>query len=162
MRKRGRHGASSAVLFRKGRPKRACNESGRRAACGAIGSKQANSSIGGGARSQLLSSKRTQFTANPRWGAFSKTGGSDYRRLERSVSWRYKNFLIQRKGRYGSVSRIACRIFLIPEIVSAFRKLHPNVKFRFKQGMYPSLIHDVTIGTVDIAFVSPCPEQHDM
>lgn len=50
---------------------------------------------------------------------------------------------------------------LIPEIVSAFRKKYPNVKFRFKQGMYPSLIRDVIKGDVDLAFVSPCPEHHE-
>ncbi|QYR20344.1 LysR family transcriptional regulator [Paenibacillus sp. sptzw28] len=50
---------------------------------------------------------------------------------------------------------------LIPEVVSAFRKKYPNVKFRFKQGMYPSLIRDVIKGDVDLSFVSPCPEQHE-
>lgn len=47
---------------------------------------------------------------------------------------------------------------LIPLVVAAFRKLHPNVKFRFKQGMYPSLIRDVIRAEVDLAFISPFPE----
>ncbi|GIP21234.1 MULTISPECIES: LysR family transcriptional regulator [Paenibacillus] len=52
-------------------------------------------------------------------------------------------------------------IHLIPSIVADFRKLYPNVKFRFKQGMFPSLIQDVTMAEVDLAFISPFPESHD-
>ncbi|RXZ82264.1 LysR family transcriptional regulator [Paenibacillaceae bacterium] len=52
-------------------------------------------------------------------------------------------------------------IQLIPQVVSEFRKLHPNVKFKFKQGMYPSLIREIVKGEVDIAFISPCPQQHE-
>ncbi|CAM4309207.1 LysR family transcriptional regulator [Paenibacillus tarimensis] len=47
---------------------------------------------------------------------------------------------------------------LIPKVVAMFRKAHPNVRFRFKQGMYPSLIRDVMDGEVDLAFISPLPE----
>jgi LysR family transcriptional regulator, transcription activator of glutamate synthase operon len=52
-------------------------------------------------------------------------------------------------------------INLVPQVVAAFRKLHPNVKFRFRQGMYPSLIRDVTEAEVDLAFISPYPEKND-
>lgn len=52
-------------------------------------------------------------------------------------------------------------IHLIPSIVAEFRKIYPNVKFRFKQGMFPSLIRDVTMAEVDLAFISPFPESHD-
>lgn len=52
-------------------------------------------------------------------------------------------------------------INLIPQVVAAFRKLHPNVKFRFRQGMYPSLIRDVADAEVDLAFISPYPEKND-
>ncbi|WP_195571579.1 LysR family transcriptional regulator [Paenibacillus sp. 1001270B_150601_E10] len=52
-------------------------------------------------------------------------------------------------------------IHLIPSVVAAFRKLHPNVKFRFKQGMYPSLIRDVINGEIDLAFISPYPEKSE-
>ncbi|MFC5470011.1 LysR family transcriptional regulator [Cohnella suwonensis] len=51
-------------------------------------------------------------------------------------------------------------IHLVPQVVAAFRKLHPNVKFRFRQGMYPSLIRDVVDAEVDIAFISPFPEKN--
>ena len=52
-------------------------------------------------------------------------------------------------------------INLIPQVVATFRKLHPNVKFRFRQGMYPSLIKDVTEAEVDLAFISPFPDKND-
>lgn len=50
---------------------------------------------------------------------------------------------------------------LIPRVVAAFRKLHPNVKFRFRQGMYASLIRDVVDAEIDLAFISPHPDKHD-
>ncbi|UHA72605.1 LysR family transcriptional regulator [Paenibacillus sp. 481] len=52
-------------------------------------------------------------------------------------------------------------VHLIPSVVAAFRKTHPHVKFRFKQGMYPSLIRDIVRGEVDLAFISPFPEECD-
>ncbi|MFC5405699.1 LysR family transcriptional regulator [Cohnella soli] len=52
-------------------------------------------------------------------------------------------------------------IHLVPQVVAAFRKLHPHVKFRFRQGMYPSLIRDVIDAEVDIAFISPFPEKNE-
>ncbi|MFC5700423.1 LysR family transcriptional regulator [Cohnella faecalis] len=51
---------------------------------------------------------------------------------------------------------------LVPQVVAAFRKLHPNVKFKFRQGMYPSLIKDVADAEVDLAFISPHPEKNDL
>jgi LysR family transcriptional activator of glutamate synthase operon len=53
-------------------------------------------------------------------------------------------------------------IHLVPQVVAAFRKLHPNVKFRFRQGMYPSLIRDVADAEVDLAFISPYPDKNDL
>lgn len=52
-------------------------------------------------------------------------------------------------------------IHVVPQVVAAFRKLHPNVKFRFRQGMYPSLIRDIVDAEVDLAFISPYPEKSD-
>jgi Transcriptional regulator len=52
-------------------------------------------------------------------------------------------------------------ISLVPLVVAAFRKLHPNVKFRFKQGMYPTLIRDLTKGEIDLAFISPFPDENE-
>lgn len=79
--------------------------------------------------------------------------------LERAVV-EIQEFLDPEKGEIRLGFPHSLGISLIPEVVAAFRKLNPNVKFRFKQGMYPSLIQDVMKGEVDLAFVSPCPESH--
>lgn len=52
-------------------------------------------------------------------------------------------------------------ISLLPTVVAAFRKKHPHVKFRLRQGTYTSLIKDLTSGEIDLSFVSPFPESHD-
>jgi LysR family transcriptional activator of glutamate synthase operon len=80
--------------------------------------------------------------------------------LERAVL-EVHEFLDPEKGEVRLGFPHSLGISLIPEVVSAFRKKYPNVKFRFKQGMYPSLIRDLVKGEVDLAFVSPCPEQHE-
>ena len=53
-------------------------------------------------------------------------------------------------------------ISLIPQVVAAFRKLYPNVRFRFRQGMYPLLIRDLVQGDIDLAFISPFPKEHEL
>jgi LysR family transcriptional regulator, transcription activator of glutamate synthase operon len=53
-------------------------------------------------------------------------------------------------------------ISLLPTVVAEFRKLHPKVKFRLRQGTYSSLIRDLTSGEIDLSFISPFPETHDM
>ncbi len=50
---------------------------------------------------------------------------------------------------------------LLPSVVARFRKDHPNVKFRLRQGTYISLIRDVMKGEIDLAFISPFPESHE-
>lgn len=50
---------------------------------------------------------------------------------------------------------------LIPTVVGLFRKKHPNVKFRFRQGKYDVLIHDLVNNEVDLSFISPFPYKHD-
>ncbi|WP_027094382.1 LysR family transcriptional regulator [Cohnella thermotolerans] len=52
-------------------------------------------------------------------------------------------------------------IHLIPQVIAEFRAKHPNVKFRFKQGMFASLIRDVIEAEVDLAFISPLPDKND-
>jgi LysR family transcriptional activator of glutamate synthase operon len=52
-------------------------------------------------------------------------------------------------------------ISLLPTVVAEFRKDHPNVKFRLKQGTFNSLIRDVVGGEIDLAFISPFPEIHE-
>lgn len=52
-------------------------------------------------------------------------------------------------------------IHLLPAIIAEFKRRFPNVKFRLKQGMYTTLIRDVVTAEVDLAFISPLPEQHE-
>ncbi len=52
-------------------------------------------------------------------------------------------------------------IHLLPSVVADFRKDHPNVKFKLRQGTYNSLIRDVLRGELDLAFISPVPEGHE-
>ncbi|MEW9698517.1 LysR family transcriptional regulator [Paenibacillus sp. SI8] len=52
-------------------------------------------------------------------------------------------------------------INLLPVVIAAFKKDHPNVKFRLRQGTYNSLIRDVIKGDIDLAFISPFPEAHE-
>ncbi|TVY08256.1 LysR family transcriptional regulator [Paenibacillus cremeus] len=52
-------------------------------------------------------------------------------------------------------------IYLLPTVVAHFRKDHPGVKFRLRQGTYNSLIRDVMKGEIDLAFISPFPEKHE-
>ncbi len=49
-------------------------------------------------------------------------------------------------------------INLVPKVVSKFHKDHPNVKFRFKQGMSSSLVEAVMKGEIDLALVTPLPD----
>ncbi|TBL81311.1 LysR family transcriptional regulator [Paenibacillus thalictri] len=52
-------------------------------------------------------------------------------------------------------------IYFLPTVVAHFRKSHPGVKFRLRQGTFNSLIRDVMKGEIDLAFISPFPEKHD-
>ncbi len=49
---------------------------------------------------------------------------------------------------------------LVPSVVAQFRQEHPNVKFKFRQGKFNSLINDVINNEVDLALISPFPEKH--
>lgn len=80
--------------------------------------------------------------------------------LERAVI-EIHEFLDPEKGEIRLGFPHSLGISLIPQVVAAFRKLHPNVKFRFKQGMYPSLIRDMIKGDIDLAFISPFPDEHE-
>jgi LysR family transcriptional regulator, transcription activator of glutamate synthase operon len=53
-------------------------------------------------------------------------------------------------------------ISMIPSVVAEFRKENPNVRFRLKQGTYNQLLKDIMEGEVDIAFISPFPEGHEL
>lgn len=49
-------------------------------------------------------------------------------------------------------------INLVPTVVANFRREHPHVKFKFRQGKFDSLLHDVINNELDLAIVSPLPE----
>jgi len=51
-------------------------------------------------------------------------------------------------------------VSLIPTVVALFHKLHPNVKFTFSQGKYDVLIHDLLNNEIDLAIISPLPDNH--
>lgn len=51
-------------------------------------------------------------------------------------------------------------VSLIPTVVGLFHRLHPNVKFTFSQGKYDVLIQDLLNNEIDLAFISPFPENH--
>lgn len=53
-------------------------------------------------------------------------------------------------------------ISLLPTVVAEFRKEHPHVKFRLRQGTYTSLLRDLIGGEIDLSFVSPFPEAHEL
>lgn len=80
--------------------------------------------------------------------------------LERAVV-EIHEFLDPEKGEIRLGFPHSLGISLIPQVVASFRKLHPNVKFRFKTGMYPTLIRDLVEGDIDLAFVSPFPKDHE-
>ncbi|MCM3783113.1 LysR family transcriptional regulator [Neobacillus mesonae] len=80
--------------------------------------------------------------------------------LDRAVG-EVHEFLDPEKGEIRIGFPHSLGIHLIPSVVSEFRKRYPNVKFKFKQGMFPTLIRDVLSAEVDLAFVSPFPEKHD-
>ncbi len=46
---------------------------------------------------------------------------------------------------------------LLPNVISSFRKDHPNVSFHMRQGSYARLIDNVKSGTINIAFLGPVP-----
>lgn len=52
-------------------------------------------------------------------------------------------------------------INLVPMIAAEFRKERPNVKFRFKQGVYTNLLDRLLEGEVDLALISPFPLENE-
>ncbi|QHS23218.1 LysR family transcriptional regulator [Virgibacillus sp. MSP4-1] len=49
----------------------------------------------------------------------------------------------------------------LPNVISAFRKEHPQIGFQLHQGTVKELTDAVISGQIDIAFVSPVPTSHD-
>ncbi|MRG85102.1 LysR family transcriptional regulator [Salinibacillus xinjiangensis] len=49
----------------------------------------------------------------------------------------------------------------LPNVISAFRKEHPQIGFQLHQGTVSELTDAVITGQIDIAFVSPVPSNHE-
>lgn len=52
-------------------------------------------------------------------------------------------------------------INVLPNVIADFRRNHPHVKFKLRQGTYGNLIRDVIKGEIDLSFISPFPESHE-
>ncbi|MHA7962651.1 LysR family transcriptional regulator [Paenibacillus sp. CAU 1782] len=109
---------------------------------------------------KLFVQKGRNLQLTPVGGLFLKRAEAILQDLEKAVT-EIHEFLDPEKGEIRLGFPHSLGISLIPQVVAAFRKQHPNVKFRFKQGMYNSLIRDLVKGDIDLAFISPMPSEHD-
>ncbi|MEO3944194.1 LysR family transcriptional regulator [Gorillibacterium sp. CAU 1737] len=80
--------------------------------------------------------------------------------LDRAVR-EVQEFLDPAKGEIRLGFPHSLGISLLPAVVAGFRRIHPEVKFRFRQGTYTSLIRDVIEREIDLAFISPVPMEHE-
>lgn len=105
----------------------------------------------------LFMQKGRNLQLTPVGQLFCKRVESVLKELERSVA-EVHEFLDPELGEIRIGFPHSLGTHLIPSIVAEFRRHYPHVKFRFKQGSYPSLIKDVLSGEIDLAFISPFPE----
>ncbi|TVX92586.1 LysR family transcriptional regulator [Paenibacillus agilis] len=106
---------------------------------------------------KLFLQKGRNLHLTPVGQLFMKRAEAILKELDRSVQ-EVQEFINPELGEIRIGFPHSLGVHLIPSVVAAFRKTHPNVKFRFKQGMYPSLIRDLVRAEVDLAFISPFPE----
>lgn len=52
--------------------------------------------------------------------------------------------------------------FLLPTVISAFKKEHPNVSFHLRQGSYRYLINAVKTRELNLAFLGPVPNKDEL
>lgn len=52
--------------------------------------------------------------------------------------------------------------FLLPTVISAFKKEHPNVSFHLRQGSYRFLINAVKNRELNLAFLGPVPQKDEL
>lgn len=104
----------------------------------------------------LFMQKGRNLQLTPVGQLFCKRVESLLKELDRSVA-EVHEFLDPELGEIRIGFPHSLGTHLIPTIIAEFRRLYPNVRFRFKQGTYPSLIKDVLSGEVDLAFISPFP-----
>ncbi|GIO30246.1 MULTISPECIES: LysR family transcriptional regulator [Paenibacillus] len=109
---------------------------------------------------QLFMQKGRNLQLTPVGQLFCKRVDSILKDLDRAVA-EVHEFLDPEQGEIRIGFPHSLGIHLIPSVVAEFKRRYPNVKFRFKQGMFPSLIRDVISAEVDLAFISPFPEKHE-
>ncbi|WP_136604392.1 LysR family transcriptional regulator [Paenibacillus dokdonensis] len=109
---------------------------------------------------QLFMQKGRNLQLTPVGQLFCKRVDSILKDLDKAVL-EVHEFLDPEQGEIRIGFPHSLGIHLIPSVVSEFKRRYPNVKFRFKQGMFPSLIRDVISAEVDLAFISPFPEKHE-
>nr|WP_280521152.1 LysR family transcriptional regulator [Paenibacillus mangrovi] len=109
---------------------------------------------------QLFMQKGRNLQLTPVGQLFCKRVDSILKDLDKAVV-EVHEFLDPEQGEIRIGFPHSLGIHLIPSVVAEFKRRYPNVKFRFKQGMFPSLIRDVISAEVDLAFISPFPEKHE-
>ncbi|MBE9914342.1 LysR family transcriptional regulator [Paenibacillus donghaensis] len=109
---------------------------------------------------QLFMQKGRNLQLTPVGQLFCKRVDSILKELDKAVV-EVHEFLDPEQGEIRIGFPHSLGIHLIPSVVAEFKRRYPNVKFRFKQGMFPSLIRDVISAEVDLAFISPFPEKHE-
>jgi len=110
---------------------------------------------------KLFVQKGRNLQLTPVGQLFLRRADGILRDLERSVQ-EIHEFLDPEKGEIRLGFPHSLGISLVPQVVASFKQNNPDVKFRFKQGMYPSLIRDLDKGEIDLAFISPMPNDHDL
>ncbi|GIP15391.1 HTH-type transcriptional regulator GltC [Paenibacillus montaniterrae] len=105
---------------------------------------------------KLFVQKGRNLQLTPVGQLFLRRADEILRDLDRAVQ-EVHEFLDPEKGEIRLGFPHSLGISLVPQVVAAFRCLNPDVRFRFKQGMYPSLIRDLVKGEIDLAFISPVP-----
>jgi len=109
---------------------------------------------------KLFVQKGRNLQLTPVGQLFLRRAEEILRDLDRAVQ-EIHEFLDPEKGEVRLGFPHSLGISLVPQVVAAFRQHNPDVKFRFRQGMYATLIRDLIKGEIDLAFISPVPTEHD-
>lgn len=109
---------------------------------------------------KLFVQKGRNLQLTPVGQLFLRRADEILRDLDRAVQ-EIHEFLDPEKGEVRLGFPHSLGIALVPQVVAAFRQHNPDVKFRFRQGMYASLIRDLLKGEIDLAFISPVPTEHE-
>ncbi|MCR8659131.1 LysR family transcriptional regulator [Paenibacillus endoradicis] len=109
---------------------------------------------------KLFVQKGRNLQLTPVGQLFLRRADEILRELDRAVQ-EVHEFLDPEKGEIRLGFPHSLGISLVPQVVAAFRHHNPDVKFRFRQGMYPTLIRDLVKGDIDLAFISPVPSEQD-